>query len=63
MDSDGRLRVVTAEAPLAEMQRYTIDLRSINGGRGMFELEFDHYQEIPHNEADKVIAAAKQEED
>ena len=63
MDSDGRLRVVTAEVPLAEMQRYTIDLRSITGGRGRFELEFDHYQEMPHNEANKVIAAAKQEED
>ena len=63
MDSDGRLRVVTAEVPLAEMQRYAIDLRSITGGRGSFEMEFDHYQEIPHNEADKVIAAAKQQEE
>ncbi|HKZ28593.1 MAG TPA: elongation factor G [Acidimicrobiia bacterium] len=59
MDSDGRLRVVTAEVPLAEMQRYAIDLRSITGGRGTFEMEFDHYQEVPQNEADKVIAAAK----
>ncbi|MDH5616933.1 MAG: hypothetical protein OEY62_10385 [Acidimicrobiia bacterium] len=63
MDSDGRLRVVTAEVPLAEMQRYTIDLRSMTGGRGVFELEFDHYQEMPQNEADKVIAAAKRDED
>ncbi len=63
MDSDGRLRVVTAEVPLAEMQRYTIDLRSITGGRGAFELEFDHYQEMPQNEADRVISAAKQREE
>lgn len=63
MDSDGRLRVVTAEVPLAEMQRYTIDLRSITGGRGVFELQFDHYQEMPQNEADRVIAAAKQSEE
>jgi elongation factor G len=63
MDSDGRLRVVTAEVPLAEMQRYAIDLRSITGGRGNFEMEFDHYQEMPGNEADKVIAAAKQRND
>jgi elongation factor G len=54
---------VTAEVPLAEMQRYTIDLRSITGGRGVFELEFDHYQEMPQNEADRVIAAAKQREE
>ena len=63
MDSDGRLRVVTAEVPLAEMQRYAIDLRSITGGRGSFEVEFDHYQEVPHNEAEKVIAAAKQRDE
>ncbi len=63
MDSDGRLRVVTAEVPLAEMQRYAIDLRSITGGRGSFEIEFDHYQEVPHHEAEKIIAAAKKDED
>lgn len=63
MDSDGRLRVVTAEVPLAEMQRYAIDLRSITGGRGSFEMEFDHYQEVPHNEGEKVIAAAKRADD
>ena len=63
MDSDGRLRVVTAEVPLAEMQRYAIDLRSITGGRGTFEMEFDHYQEVPQNEAEKVIAAAKQRDE
>jgi elongation factor G len=63
MDSDGRLRVVTAEVPLAEMQRYAIDLRSITGGRGTFEMEFDHYQEMPHNEAEKVIAAAKRDDE
>jgi elongation factor G len=63
MDSDGRLRVVTAEVPLAEMQRYAIDLRSITGGRGNFEMEFDHYQEVPHNEAEKVIATAKKKDE
>jgi elongation factor G len=54
---------VTAEVPLAEMQRYAIDLRSITGGRGTFEMEFDHYQEMPSNEADKVIAVAKQRDE
>ncbi len=63
MDSDGRLRVVTAEVPLAEMQRYAIDLRSITGGRGTFEMEFDHYQEVPHNEAERLIAGAKRDDD
>lgn len=62
MDSDGRFRIVTAEVPLAEMQRYAIDLRSMTGGRGSFEMRFDHYEEVPRQEAQKVIASAQQEE-
>ncbi len=58
MDTDGSFRVITAEVPMAEVQRYAVDLRSITSGRGTFELEFDHYAEMPHQEAQKVIAAA-----
>jgi elongation factor G len=57
MDALGRNRVVTADVPLGEVQRYTIDLRSITGGRGTFELEFSHYEEMPPQEAQKVITA------
>lgn len=62
MDSDGGVRVVTAEVPLAEMQRYSIDLRSITSGRGSFEMVMSHYEEAPPNEAQKVIAAARDED-
>ncbi len=62
-DSAGRYRIVTAYVPLAEMQRYTIDLRSMTGGRGSFTMEFDHYEEVPPNEVQKVVAAAKEDED
>jgi elongation factor G len=58
MDSFGKMRVVSAEAPLAEMQHYTIDLRSITGGRGTFEMEPSHYEHAPPQETQKVIAAA-----
>ena len=63
MDSDGGRRVVSAEVPLAEMQRYSIDLRSITHGRGSFEMELDHYEEAPPQEAQKVIAAAQSNND
>ncbi|MBT8247800.1 MAG: elongation factor G [Acidimicrobiia bacterium] len=63
MDAIGRMRVVTGDVPLAEVQRYTIDLRSITGGRGAFELEFSHYEEMPPQEAQKVIAAYQAEKD
>ncbi|MFN2281978.1 MAG: elongation factor G [Anaerolineales bacterium] len=64
MDTKGGRSVVKAQVPLAEMQRYTSDLRSMTGGRGMFEMEFSHYQQLPTHLAEEVIAAnTKQEEE
>ena len=62
MDSEGGVRVVTAEVPLAEMQRYAIDLRSLTSGRGFFEMEMDHYEEAPPHETQKVIAALQSDD-
>ncbi len=62
MEADGTLRIVTAEVPLAEMQRYTIDLRSLTSGRGSFEMELDHYEEAPPQEVQRVIDAAKEDD-
>lgn len=63
MDSDGSLRVINAEVPMSESQRYAVDLRSMTSGRGTFEVVFDHYEEMPHGEAAKVIAAAAEKKD
>ncbi|MCX5898876.1 MAG: hypothetical protein NTY29_11855, partial [Proteobacteria bacterium] len=46
---------------LAEMLRYATDLTSITSGRGMFTMEFDHYDEVPAHLSEKIIAAAKTE--
>ena len=62
MDTQGGRSVVSAQVPLAEMQRYTTDLRSMTGGRGFFEMEFSHYQQLPTHLAEEVIAASKEEE-
>ncbi|WKZ82784.1 MAG: elongation factor G [Acidimicrobiia bacterium] len=62
MDSEAGTRVLTAEVPLAEMQRYAIDLRSITSGRGTFEMEMSHYEEAPPHEAQRVIAAANSDD-
>ncbi len=53
------LQCIKAQVPLAEMQRYAIDLRSITQGRGSFIMEFDHYEETPPMVAEQVIAEAK----
>ncbi len=56
---DVGVTVIDAEAPLAEVLRYATDLRSITQGRGTFEMQFDHYDEVPSHIAQKVIAEAQ----
>ncbi|MGE5390343.1 MAG: elongation factor G, partial [Deltaproteobacteria bacterium] len=46
MDSAGRKQIIKAQVPLAEMARYTIDLKSMTQGRGKFKMEPDHYEEV-----------------
>src|SRR5438552_8282800 len=50
----GRM-VVRAIVPQAEMLRYAIDLRSITRGRGTFEIEPSHYEEVPAHNAQQII--------
>lgn len=63
MEPSGKKQIVKAQVPLAEMSRYTIDLKSITQGRGKFRMEVDHYEEVPAQDAEKVIAKAKQEKE
>jgi len=59
MENKGKRAVIKAQAPLAEILRYSPDLDSRTGGRGSFTMEFSHYQEVPAQIAEKVIAAYK----
>lgn len=61
MDTQRGRSVVTAQVPLAEIQRYTTDLRSITGGRGVFSMEFSHYETVPSHIAQEVIDARQKE--
>lgn len=61
MDQVGDNSIVTALVPLAEMQRYVSDLRSITQGRGVFSMEFDHYQTVPAHLTEEIVAASQQE--
>ncbi len=61
MEPAGKKQVVKAQVPLAEMSRYTIDLKSITQGRGKFRMEMDHYEEVPAQDMEKIVAKAKQE--
>ena len=57
MDNEKGHSTVTANVPLAEMLRYTTDLRSITGGRGIFEMEESHYEVVPTHVAQGIIDA------
>ena len=61
MDTQKGRSVVTAEVPLAEMQRYTTDLRSMTGGRGVFSMEFSRYETVPSHIASDLMAARQKE--
>jgi elongation factor G len=57
----GRTRIL-AHAPLAEMTRYATALRSITQGRGSFSMTLLDYEQVPPNEAQKIIDASKKAE-
>ena len=62
MDQEGTKSIVKAEVPLAEMQSYAADLRSMTQGRGLFAMNFLRYGRIPSHMQDDVIAKAKEAE-
>lgn len=59
MEAQGGLQVIKAQVPLAEMYKYSNSLRSMTQGRGYFTMEFDHYEEVPREIAQKIIEEAK----
>jgi elongation factor G len=63
MDSAGKYQVINAEVPMAEILTYAPDLRSMTGGRGIFSVEFERYDEVPAQMAEKVIEEIKSQEE
>jgi elongation factor G len=61
IEQRGERQVIQAEVPQVEMLTYARDLRSITGGRANFHVEFSHYEEVPPNMVEKVLAANKTE--
>ena len=65
MDEEEGLKIVNAFVPAAELYKYANDLKSMTQGTGNFEMQFDHYEEVPHDVSKKIIEAyntAKAEE-
>jgi elongation factor G len=59
MDTRGGTQIIRAQVPMAEMLNYQNDLISMTQGRASFTMEFSHYDFVPQQQAEKIIAAAK----
>ena len=56
MNPLGGLNLIEAQAPLAEVQRYAIDIRAMTQGRGSFQMELSHYEEVPAHIVQRISA-------
>lgn len=63
MDPEGGYQRIRAAIPQAELYQYSVDLRSMTQGQGVYTMEFSHYEDVPHDAAQKVIDAAKAEQE
>jgi elongation factor G len=59
MEAAGRYQVIRAQVPAAELHSYATVLRSKTGGRGIYSAAMSHYEEVPRDQAEKVIAASE----
>lgn len=55
MDSESPFQIIKAKVPLAELHKYSTQLRSLTSGRGMFAMSFSHYEEVPKEVEGKII--------
>ncbi len=63
METDGAMQIITAEAPQAELFKYSSELRSMTGGRGSFEMKFIRYEQVPANITQQIVKSAEAEKE
>jgi elongation factor G len=59
MNDRGNAKVIDAEVPLSEMFGYATNLRSMSQGRANYTMQFEHYEEVPNNIAQEIVASVK----
>jgi elongation factor G len=59
MEGIGHSQIIRAQVPAAELYKYATVLRSKTGGRGVFSASMSHYEEVPREQAEKIIAASE----
>lgn len=63
MDPEGSSTRIKAEIPRSELYQYSVDLRSMTQGQGLYSMDFARYEQVPHEVAQKIIEEAKKEHD
>ncbi|PLX84463.1 MAG: elongation factor G, partial [Desulfuromonas sp.] len=63
MDPQGNSQLVKAQVPMAEVLKYAPELRSMTSDRGLFTMEFSHYEEVPSHMTAKLLEEFKKDED
>jgi len=63
VNAKGNYQAVQANVPMSEMLKYAPDLNSMTGGRGTFTMEFSHYEEVPAQLTEKIIAQTKKDKE
>ncbi|MAF09012.1 elongation factor G [Candidatus Poribacteria bacterium] len=63
MEQVGRRQVIQATVPLAEMSRYQTDLKSMTSARGSYTMELSHYEAVPGDVQEKIVAMNEAEEE
>ncbi len=63
MDTLGKMQVIKASVPMAEVTRYETELKSMTGGLGYYTLEFSHYDIVPSHIAQNIVALGKKKEE
>jgi elongation factor G len=58
VDPEDDTQTIRAYVPMAEVLNYAADLTSLTGGRGMFIMEFDHFEDVPEHLMKKIIDEA-----
>jgi len=61
MEPRGQMTAIKAQVPMSEMLTYEQHLTSVTGGRGSYQMEYSHYDEVPTHLQQKIVAAAKAE--
>ncbi|MBN1575761.1 MAG: elongation factor G [Chitinispirillaceae bacterium] len=61
MNQTGKYQVITAKVPEAEVMTYSTTLRSMTQGRGFYTKKFSHYEQVPSEQAKRIIEHSKKE--